>query len=154
MADEGDLAVFDQVSVVVQNIFQSFLSLGERVHIALRTQLGDAVRLIEHERLCLQFLDMISQVHLQCKEWITALDAATASSSDPPDAPPLGLGTRISQGSVGRPPIDIDPADLAILNVGRVSHASRRIISLPPPDYPPSTSGSWSISTWSTTLCR
>lgn len=53
---------------------------------------------------------------------ITALDAAVTSSSDPPDAPPVGLGSRATQGSVGRPPINIDRADLAVLNVGRVSH--------------------------------
>jgi hypothetical protein len=52
----------DHVSIVVQNTFQSFLTLGERVHIALRTQLGDAARLMEQKRLCLQFLDSISQV--------------------------------------------------------------------------------------------
>ncbi|OJA14243.1 hypothetical protein AZE42_11300 [Rhizopogon vesiculosus] len=53
---------------------------------------------------------------------ITALDAATTSSSDPPDAIPVGLGSRISQRSVERPPIDIDPTDLATSDVGRVSH--------------------------------
>ncbi|KAG2741006.1 hypothetical protein P692DRAFT_20700668, partial [Suillus brevipes Sb2] len=113
---------------------QSFLTLGERVHIALRTQLGDAARLMEQKRLCLQFLDSISQ-HLQILPpaeqqvittsvscMITALDAAVTSSSDPPDAPPVGLGSRATQGSVGRPPINIDRADLAVLNVGRVSH--------------------------------
>ncbi|KAG1796506.1 hypothetical protein EV424DRAFT_1444458 [Suillus variegatus] len=89
---------------------------------------------MEQKRLCLQFLDSISQ-HLQILPpaeqqvittsvscMITALDTAVTSSSDPPDAPPVGLGSRASQGSVGRPPIDIDCADLAVLNVGRVSH--------------------------------
>ncbi|KAG0708410.1 hypothetical protein DFH29DRAFT_870943 [Suillus ampliporus] len=109
MADEYDSVAFD-VSVVVQNIFQSFLLLGEWVHVALCTQLGDVACLMEHKRLCLQFLDTISQllppaeqqvITMSVTQIITALDAATTSSSDPPDAPPIGLGSRISQGSIG-----------------------------------------------------
>ncbi|KAG2363737.1 hypothetical protein BDR07DRAFT_1483329 [Suillus spraguei] len=121
MADNLSL---DHVFIVVQNTFQSFLTLGEHVHVALCTQLGDAAGLMEQKQLCLQFLDSISQqvITTSVSRMITALDAATTSSSDPPDAPPVGLGSCMSQGSVGRPPIDINPADLVILNAGRVSH--------------------------------
>ena len=54
---------------------------------------------------------------------LDALDNARTVSSDPPDAAAPELGTRDStSGSVGRPPVDIDPQTLAVLSAGRVSH--------------------------------
>ncbi|KAG0701308.1 hypothetical protein DFH29DRAFT_1000374 [Suillus ampliporus] len=124
----------NHISIVVQNTFQSFLTLGKHVHVALHTQLGDAARILSC-RECISNFMLNSYKHLQIlppaeqqvittsvSHMITALDAATTSSSDPPDTPPIRLGSHASQGSVGQPPIDIDPADLAVLNVGRVSH--------------------------------
>ena len=49
---------------VLQNIHTAFRELGTQVTRALRTQLGDAARLNEQKRICLQFLTHIQQVRL------------------------------------------------------------------------------------------
>lgn len=50
------------MSLVQQHILTAFRELGQGVTTAMRTQLGDAVRLNEHKRRCLQFLADIQQV--------------------------------------------------------------------------------------------
>ena len=60
-------------------------------------------------------------------EMIQALDHAATLSLDTPDAPPVQLGTRISDGSAGRPRVDIDPQDLAALFTG---HTTLRQIAI------------------------
>lgn len=52
----------NQDPLPVQNIYHSFTELGNRVHRALRTQLGDQARLNEEKHICLQFLEQINQV--------------------------------------------------------------------------------------------
>ncbi len=47
------------MSLVQQNLAVRFQELGSAVASALRTQLGDAARLNEHKRQCLQFLSIL-----------------------------------------------------------------------------------------------
>ena len=53
------------MSLVQQHILTAFQELGQGVTIAMQTQLGDAARLNEHKRRCLQFLANIQQVSLR-----------------------------------------------------------------------------------------
>jgi hypothetical protein len=50
------------MSLVQQHILTAFRELGQGVTTAMQTQLGDAARLNEHKRRCLQFLADIQQV--------------------------------------------------------------------------------------------
>lgn len=49
-------------AIQLTNIYDSFIQLGERVHVTLRTQLGDIGRLNAQKAVCLQFLEAIEQV--------------------------------------------------------------------------------------------
>jgi hypothetical protein len=49
-------------AIQLSNIYDSFTQLGERVHVTLRTQLGDIGRLNAQKAVCLQFLEAIEQV--------------------------------------------------------------------------------------------
>ena len=51
----------------------------------------------------------------------SSLLAATNQSLDTPDLPPPTLGSRVSSGQRGRPPVHIPPEELAALNVGRTT---------------------------------
>ncbi|KAH7903889.1 hypothetical protein BJ138DRAFT_974497, partial [Hygrophoropsis aurantiaca] len=117
----------------VQNIYNAYMALGNSVHVALRTQVGDAARLGEQKRMCLQFLTHVTEhapliphaerltITASINVMLEALDAATTASSDEPDAPPSILGRRIPTGSVGRPTIQIPAEELAVLATGRVT---------------------------------
>jgi hypothetical protein len=50
------------MSLLIQNIRTAFLELGSEVSRALQTQVGDAARLREHKRRCLQFLEHVGPV--------------------------------------------------------------------------------------------
>ena len=50
------------MSLVQQHVLTAFRELGQGVTTAMQTQLGDAARLNEHKRRCLQFLTDIQQV--------------------------------------------------------------------------------------------
>jgi hypothetical protein len=50
------------MSIAIQNLNIAYQELGRNVDVALRTQLGDAARLNEQKRLCLQFLNDIRVV--------------------------------------------------------------------------------------------
>lgn len=52
----------DHQRILVQNIHTAFEELGVQVSRTLRTQLGDAARLNEQKRRCLQFLTHVQQV--------------------------------------------------------------------------------------------
>ena len=54
--------IYAHMPIPVRNTFQAFLGLGNDVRSALRTQMGDAVRLDEHKQRCLQFLADAQQV--------------------------------------------------------------------------------------------
>ncbi|KIK82281.1 hypothetical protein PAXRUDRAFT_92506, partial [Paxillus rubicundulus Ve08.2h10] len=119
----------------IQNIYAAFLELGERVNTTLRTQLGDAACLNEQKQMCLQFLAQINQhlpaiplvnqevILLSVTQMIKSLDNAITTSSDIPDGPPIILGVWESPSGSGRPMVDIDPKDLAMLVSGhQVTH--------------------------------
>ena len=52
------------MSLVEHHIRLAYLELGDGVSRALHTQVGDAARLNEHKRRCLQFLQDIQQVRV------------------------------------------------------------------------------------------
>jgi hypothetical protein len=47
---------------LLNDIYTAYENLGQDVKDALRAQLGDAARLNEHSRLCLQFISDLNQV--------------------------------------------------------------------------------------------
>ncbi|KAG6914616.1 hypothetical protein DXG01_016286 [Tephrocybe rancida] len=122
------------MAIPLSNLSIAFQELGRDVDVALRTQIGDAARLGEQKRLCLQFYgDLHQHSHLLSPEdyqsvqqslnnMLSPLEQATTSSIDSPDAPPPLLGGTIADGHPGCPRIDIKPEDLASLTSGRVTH--------------------------------
>ncbi|KAG6912821.1 hypothetical protein DXG01_011761 [Tephrocybe rancida] len=122
------------MAIPLSNLSIAFQELGRDVDVALRTQIGDAARLGEQKRLCLQFYgDLHQHSHLLGPEdyqsvqqsldnMLTALEQATTSSIDSPDAPPPLLGGTIADGRPGCPRIGIKPEDLVSLTSGRVTH--------------------------------
>ncbi|KAG1748437.1 uncharacterized protein EDB91DRAFT_1113991 [Suillus paluster] len=48
-------------AIQLTNIYDSFMQLGERVHVTLRTQLGNIGRLNAQKAVCLQFLEAVEQ---------------------------------------------------------------------------------------------
>jgi hypothetical protein len=52
---------------------------------------------------------------------VDALDNASTISSDLPDAPAVVFGERIHDGGPGRPSVNINPSDLAVLSSGRTT---------------------------------
>lgn len=61
------------MSLLEQNIRTAFLELGAEVSRALQTQVGDAARLREHKRRCLQFLENVGPVCSICNDISTIL---------------------------------------------------------------------------------
>ncbi|KAG6904783.1 hypothetical protein DXG01_007231 [Tephrocybe rancida] len=122
------------MALLLDNLSIAFQELGRAVDTSLRTQLGDAARLGEQKRLCLQFYsDLQQHSHLLTPEdfqsvqesldqMISALEDATTLSSDSADAPPPLLGGTSSNGQPGCPRIDIRQEDLASLTSGHVTH--------------------------------
>ncbi|KAN0123678.1 hypothetical protein V8E53_015900 [Lactarius tabidus] len=52
-------------------------------------------------------------------DMLDTLNQATDMSSDQPDEPPASFGARVSSGRPGRPRVEINPQDLALLTTGR-----------------------------------
>ncbi|KAG2063868.1 hypothetical protein BDR04DRAFT_1036922 [Suillus decipiens] len=116
-------------AIQLTNIYDSFMQLGERVHVTLRTQLGDIGRLnaqkadARHKSKHLNIIPPGERLVIEASvdRMVQELDTVTTVSSDPPDASPITLGSHVQGGMVGRPSIDILPSDLADLSSGRVS---------------------------------
>ncbi|OAX33290.1 hypothetical protein K503DRAFT_869643 [Rhizopogon vinicolor AM-OR11-026] len=140
-------------AIQLTNIYDSFTQLGERVHVTLRTQLGDLSRLNAQKAVCLQFLEAIETgiihlniippaerhvIHASVDYMIHELEAAATISSDSPDADPISLGNQLQTGAVGRPSIQILPTDLAVFRKS-VKATPCRTISLSPLHHPSST---------------
>ncbi|KAG1867337.1 hypothetical protein F4604DRAFT_1776919 [Suillus subluteus] len=109
------------------------MQLGDRVHVTLRTQLGDIRRLNApyHQKAHLNIIPPAERLVIEASvdRMIQELDTATTVSSNPPDASPITLGSHVHAGTVGRPCIDILPSDLvAVFSSGRVSR--RRMTEL------------------------
>ncbi|OAX39623.1 hypothetical protein K503DRAFT_865292, partial [Rhizopogon vinicolor AM-OR11-026] len=91
-------------AIRLTNTYDSFTQLGERVHVTLRTQLGDLSRLNAQKAVCLQFLEAMEQhlniippaerhvIQVGVDYMIHELEAAATISSDSPDADPISLG--------------------------------------------------------------
>jgi hypothetical protein len=54
-------------------------------------------------------------------QMVEALDNSSTVSSDVPDTPAAIFGERISDGVAGRPSVNIDPSELAVLSSGRTT---------------------------------
>ncbi|GBE89200.1 hypothetical protein SCP_1502080 [Sparassis crispa] len=106
----------------LDNIRRAYHTLGDRVNVTLRTQVGDVqrLRIVRSQALSLA---SAAEVHrsvippaelVQLRSNIAAiiedLDAASHRSSDPADRPPLEVVKRTRTGTRGRPKITIEPA--------------------------------------------
>jgi hypothetical protein len=61
----------EQVPLPVQTIRAAYAELGRSVHIALRTQTGDAARLGVQRLDCLRILALTAQVSINCCWFVT-----------------------------------------------------------------------------------
>ncbi|EDR10741.1 uncharacterized protein LACBIDRAFT_324608 [Laccaria bicolor S238N-H82] len=112
------------MSEQLKNIRAAYLVLLDRVHLALRTQLGDVARLSQQRDEAVRLLEAAEQLqdHFPPAEFsilqqslaaiVNSLDQARHESADPPDEPQLVVVTRKSGGRPGRPRVEIDPTFL------------------------------------------
>ncbi|KAF5381556.1 hypothetical protein D9615_005527 [Tricholomella constricta] len=121
------------MAIPLHNISVTYEELTRSVDLALRTQIGDAARLGEQKRLCLEFqagvrlhahllpAHDLQTVQSSVGRMVAALDEATTTSSDFPDAPPVAYSSMVVDGTQGHPRIDIKPEDLARFSTGRAT---------------------------------
>ncbi|KAF5370510.1 hypothetical protein D9615_010348 [Tricholomella constricta] len=121
------------MAIPLHNISVAYEELTRSVDLALRTQIGDAARLGEQKRLCLEFqagvrlhahllpAHDLQTVQSSVGRMVAALDEATTTSSDFPDAPPVAYSSMVVDGTQGHPRIDIKPEDLARFSTGRAT---------------------------------
>lgn len=142
----------ESIPLPLHTIRAAFTELGQSVHIALRTQMGDAARLGVQRNDCLRLLGLTEQVcsindfqslcfltvlqhtsnisneertiiHDSVHQMIACLDNAAELSSDPPDGPPLQTSYLLHTEDPGRPSIQIPREMLATaLNLRGTTH--------------------------------
>ncbi|KAF8266205.1 hypothetical protein EI94DRAFT_1803389 [Lactarius quietus] len=61
-------------------------------------------------------------------DMLDALNMAMDTSSDQPDKPPASFGARVLSGRPGRPRVDINPQDLALLSTGRARNTDLAVM--------------------------
>ncbi|KAJ6605986.1 hypothetical protein B0H10DRAFT_1886486, partial [Mycena sp. CBHHK59/15] len=108
------------VPLPLETIRIAFLQLGDRVNAALRTQIGDRVRIQEQHGAVLRLLEAIHQhtdlipvAERQVLEdsiscMLEALLTATVQSQDIPSSPGMSVSHPIYTGRRGHPRLDID----------------------------------------------
>ncbi|KAJ6472317.1 hypothetical protein C8R47DRAFT_726352 [Mycena vitilis] len=114
------------MSQLVENIHEAYVKLTRTIHIALRTQLGDAHRLAERSYEVARFIsavephrhlftaDDLATLDASISDMQEALEAAVHQSSDPLRAPLLVVSKKVPNGKGrGRHRIEIDQHFLA-----------------------------------------
>ncbi|PPQ99689.1 hypothetical protein CVT26_009115 [Gymnopilus dilepis] len=110
------------VPIPLDTIRLAFKELGRRVTTDLHIQVGDAARLDERKRECLNLQHLhthnipaeeLSTIVDSIDRMVTALEQARDQSNDVPDAPPIITSGLSYTGRRGRPRIEINPDLLA-----------------------------------------
>ncbi|KAJ7727398.1 hypothetical protein B0H16DRAFT_1470974 [Mycena metata] len=116
----GDHDTLELVPLRLETMHVAFLQLGHRVNAAFHTQIGDRLRLQEHNSGVLCFLqavqehsDVIPAPEHQVMEesvnnMLVALSTATVQSEGPPSMTAVSVAAPVHAGMHGRPRIEIN----------------------------------------------
>ncbi|KAG6895289.1 hypothetical protein C0992_002128, partial [Termitomyces sp. T32_za158] len=114
------------IPIPLDTLRAAYDELGRLVHVALRTQQGDAACLGERQDDCLQLLQLTQQhmnifpleeyctLQESVRQMIQCLDEATQQSLDPPDHAFGPTTHQVPSELSGQPRINIDPALLSV----------------------------------------